>query len=265
MLLDTQLFEQMAAMEERHWWFRGRRRILHRVLGALPLPDGARVVDAGCGTGANAASLPPRYRVLGVDPTPDAIERARRFQLPHVEFACGSVGQVLEQRGIQADLVTLLDVIEHVQDDRALVADAVAGLRGGGFLVITVPADMRLWSPHDVAFGHYRRYDPDGLAAVLDGFPLEVKLLSHFNARLYPVIRGIRALRSRKPAEVDPDSLAGSDLRAYPGPVNAILEGIFAGEARRLEKALRGTARGYRRGASLMAVAMKTEAERGNG
>lgn len=257
--MDAELFEQMARVEDRHWWFRGRRSILRRIVRALGLQEGARVIDAGCGTGANAASLPGEFRVLGVDPTPLAVERARRFQAPNLTFACGTLREVTEGAREQADLVLLLDVIEHVPDDRALVLDAVDALRRGGHLLVTVPADMRLWSRHDEVFGHYRRYEPEGLRSVYDAVPVEVRLLSHFNARLYPIIRAIRMFRPGGDAGGDTDPLKGSDLAEYPGPVNAALERIFAGEAGRLVRVLEGRARPYPRGASLMALVRKTE------
>ncbi len=257
--MDEPLFEQMAEMEERHWWFRGRRRIVHRLVDRLALGEDALVVDAGCGTGANAASLSSRYRVLGVDPTPAAIERARRFRARDLTFECGTVASVLEETGARASLLLLLDVIEHVPDDAGLLGDALRYVRPGGHVLLTVPAEMRLWSPHDEAFGHYRRYDREGLRALLAGLPLELLLLSHFNARLYPLIRAVRALNSSMPSRAgSASSLRKSDLRRYPTAVNAVLESIFAGESGRLERVLAGSARPYRVGASLVALARRT-------
>jgi SAM-dependent methyltransferase len=191
-----------------------------------------------------------------VDPTPAAVEWAQRFQAPNVTFQCGTLREAMESSREKADLALLLDVIEHVPDDAALVREAVASLRPGGYLLVTVPAGMELWSPHDEVFGHYRRYDRSGLASVLSGLDTETLLLSHFNARLYPVIRAIRGVRRARSggSGAESDSLAGSDLRTYPRAVNAALEAVFAGEGRRLAKVLAGEAPPYRRGASLMAI-----------
>ena len=254
--MDVELFEQMAQVEEHHWWFRGRRRIVHHLVRALQLEPGSLIVDAGCGTGANAASLPSDYQVLGLDPTPVAVERARRFQAPHLTFQCGTLQEVMERSPRPADLVMLLDVIEHVPDDAGLVRGAVASLRPGGHLLVTVPAGMELWSPHDEVFGHFRRYDRSGLAAVFSGLDTETRLLSHFNRRLYPVIRAVRWVRRARGGQTDAaaDPLKGSDLRTYPRFVNAALENLFAGEGRRLAKVLAGEARPYPRGASLVAL-----------
>lgn len=259
--MDLTLFRQMADGEERHWWFVARREIVGRLVEALPLPEGARVVDAGCGTGANAAFLAARgegrYRVLGIDPTAPAIDLAHRFSLPGLEFRCGTLSDLLGEGEAAADLVLMLDVIEHVEDDRSLVEQAVRLLGPGGHLLVTVPADPRLWSPHDEVFGHYRRYEPHTLREVLRGLPLEILVLSPFNARLYPLIRTVRAVKRARARGREVAAEEGSDFAEYPVRVDAALRRLFAGEAGRLLGVLRGSGRPYRFGASLLLVARK--------
>jgi len=249
--MDPALFDLNARVEQDHWWFAGRRRVMRDLLGAVvPAGDGALVIDVGCGTGANLASLHPAYRTVGIDPTQAAVERARE-RFPEVEFLCGMAPDDLGGRMSEADAVLVMDVLEHVEDDRALLRSLVEPLQPGAHVLITVPADMRLWSEHDVSHGHYRRYDVAGLRSVWDDLPVAEVMLSPFNARLYPVARAVRWV-SRRRGKAAGES--GSDVSLPPAPVNAMLRAIFGGEAARLVRVLRRRGRPYRRGVSLLSV-----------
>jgi hypothetical protein len=122
-------------------------------------------------------------------------------------------------------------MIEHVPDDFALFSEVAAAARLGSQFLITVPADPGLWSPHDESFGHYRRYTAERLAMVFEGLPLEIRLLSYLNSRLFPVVRAIRAVDGLRDVAVG-DS--GTDFFTPPGPVNDLLTAVLAGEAGKL-------------------------------
>ena len=148
-------------------------------------------------------------------------------------------------------------MLEHVEDDVDLLTTALSTVKPGGHLLITVPADMRLWSEHDVQFGHYRRYDLDQLQALWQNMAVEERLSSYFNARLYYPIRFVRFLKRKlfhsKEAE-------GHDFGPTWGPLNGSLERMFAGEGKRLTAALEQKSRnGYRHGVSLVAVLKRNE------
>jgi SAM-dependent methyltransferase len=250
--MQTAQFELHARIEERHWWFVARRRIMRSVVEKVLKPDGSStVVDVGCGTGANLAALADGYRCVGIDTSPEAIElAARRF--PSVQFLCGMAPGDLGEVVDTARLYLLMDVMEHVHDDFELLSELLAAAAPGSCFLITVPAHLSLWSPHDVAFGHYRRYDRDRLMAVWKGLPVSVKLCSYYNARLYPLVRSIRAvnrlLRRSSGAE-------GTDFKLPAPAINQFLEQTFAGESRTLLDVLDGKRRqGYRTGVSLMAL-----------
>jgi SAM-dependent methyltransferase len=260
--MGPEQFELHAELEERHWWFTARRGILGEVVRRIVPPEqGRTVVDVGCGTGANIASLAGQYDAVGIDPTPDAIAYARR-RYPDVRFLCGSAPGDLGEVAHRADLFLLTDVIEHVPDDRKLLGDVVAAAKPGAHLLVTVPADMSLWSEHDVAFGHYRRYDARLLEQAWAGLPVTVRMLTHFNARLFPAVKAVRTVgRWRGTAS----GRSGTDLSSPPRPVNRVLERVFAGEARRIVRCLdRERPCGYRFGVSLMAV-LRREAGDGGG
>jgi SAM-dependent methyltransferase len=247
-------FEVVAAVDLRHWWFLGRRRILREVLAAvLPPGRGALVIDIGCGTGANIAALCDRYECIGIDTSPDAIRLARQ-RFGGVRFICGAAPGDLGEAAGRAGAVLLMDVLEHVPDDAALLGPIVEALAPGALVLVTVPADPRLWSEHDVSLGHYRRYDAPALRRIWSSLPVSEMMVSYFNARLYPLVRAARALgRLRGRAW----GREGTDMAIPRGPINRVLERVFAGEGRRLADLAAGRPRGrrgYARGVSLMAL-----------
>ncbi|NNM25953.1 MAG: class I SAM-dependent methyltransferase [Phycisphaerales bacterium] len=249
--MNPELFDLHAEVELTHWWFVARRAILRRVLASVVPPGTDRVViDVGCGTGANIAALASDYEVIGIDTTESAIDLARE-RFPAVPFVCGFAPGDLGPDAARADAFLLMDVLEHVPDDTAVLAPLVEQLSPGGVVLITVPADMRLWSEHDESFGHYRRYDATRLRAAFDGLPVRERLLSPFNARLYPVVRSIRFLSQLRGRAW---GRSGSDLDVPAAPINGMLRRIFAGESGRLVDLVAGKGRPFRRGVSLMAV-----------
>lgn len=248
--MDLEQFRLHAHMEDRHWWFLGRRRIFRTLaFHLLPASPDTRVLDLGCGTGANAAAFAADYSAVGVDPAPGAIELARQ-RFPDVRFHVGSAREIGD-RIEPADLVLLTDVIEHVEDDAGLVRGALRLAAAGGCLLLTVPAHPELWSEHDVALGHRRRYTRGTFRRLWAEENSEPLLVSHFNARLYPVARLLRlVLRWRGTSA----GASGTDLDLPPAPLNRLLTRIFAGEADRLVRVLQGTAEPYRSGLSLLAL-----------
>jgi len=244
-------FDLHAQIEKRHWWFVARRRILRSLIEAVVPPNENRlVIDVGCGTGGNIAALAGAYQCLGVDTSVDGI-RLAQARFPDVRFVCGKAPEALGEAAGQADLFLLTDVLEHVPDDFWMLSELLAAAKPGAQVLLTVPADMALWSPHDEAFGHYRRYDAERLAAVWQGLPVRQRLLSYFNARLYPAIRWVRD-RNRKRGQAAGD--AGTDFDLPSPPVNWLLRRIFEGEQSRLLRSLHRGARGYSRGVSLVAI-----------
>jgi len=150
------------------------------------------------------------------------------------------------------DLFLLMDVLEHVPDDTALLAPLVTAAQPGSHFLITVPADMKLWSPHDVSFGHFRRYDRLRFERAWAGLPLTPVLVSYYNCRLYPLALLARTLsRLRKRAW----GRAETDFTLPAQPVNKLLETIFSGESACLIHRMEGRrSAGYPVGVSLMAI-----------
>ena len=254
--MQREQYDLLAKLEDSHWWFVGRRQILAAIVRELELPSGSRIVDIGCGAGGNLAQFAEDYECVGIDTSEEALAHARR-RFPQIAFVRAERPQDAGELIGRANLLMLNDVLEHVEADRELLSDIVALTVPGAQLLITVPADMSLWGPHDVSHGHYRRYVQSELAALWRDLPVEARLVSYFNARLYPIVRVIRSLgRWRNRAW----GASNTDLRPTAGPINRLLTRFFAGEQSRLRRALRGEASAaYRYGVSLIAILRVTK------
>ncbi len=249
--MQSAQFQLHAQIEEQHWWFVARRRILRRLVHELlPPSHESLVIDIGCGTGANIAALADDYRTLGIDTSAEAIELARQ-RFPAVQFVHGFAPADLGDSIGEAKLVLMMDVLEHVADDFALFSSIAAAMSPGALLMVTVPANQKLWNRHDESFGHYRRYDRQRLEQVWEGLPLAPRLVSHFNARLYPLIKTVRAVNRLRGQTA---GAAGTDFALPARPVNWLLENVFAGEGRLLADSIHAHRPAYRNGVSLLAV-----------
>lgn len=168
---------RLAALEERHFWFPGRRRLLRGLIRRFVAP-GSRFLELGCGSGRLLASL--RGLVLaGLDGHPVAVRR------PDVALAVGDVTHTPFASGA-FDAVGAFDVVEHV-DDGAFMAEAARLLRPGGVLLVAVPACPRLYGPFDERAGHRRRYSRAGLHRVLRGAGLEPVFTTAYQCLLFPL------------------------------------------------------------------------------
>jgi SAM-dependent methyltransferase len=249
--MQSAQFRLHADIEDRHWWFVARRRILQTLLAQwAPCEPDDVVIDVGCGTGANLASLAGDAFAVGVDVSGEAIDLARR-RYPGLRFVHGSAPRDLPAKLLaRARLIMLNDVLEHVQDDFALLNDLVEAARPGARFLLTVPAGPELWSPHDEVFGHFRRYCLTDFRALWTALPVDTLMVSYFNSRLYPLIRAARWWTRRRGQTT---GQAGTDFSMPPRVVNALLARIMAGEAGRLARMARG-GRAFRQGVSLVAI-----------
>jgi SAM-dependent methyltransferase len=185
----------LAAVEDRHWWYKERRNLLARQLRHLSGPGLA--LDIGAAAGGNTRVLREfgwRPVALEYAPAPARIARERG-----VDVVRGDARE-LPVRTASMGLVTAFDVLEHIEEDYLAAAEITRVLRPGGTALISVPADMALWSAHDEAVGHVRRYTRQTLTAVIVKAGLVVEDLRAWNVLLRPVVR----LRRR--------SSTGSDL-----------------------------------------------------
>lgn len=244
-------FVTFAQIEDRHWWFLARKEIIQQLVFALvPRSRQQTIVDMGCGTGGTIAALASAYTCIGIDPSFDAIMLAKSLH-PDVRFLHGSSEQLQNIRA-PTSCCLLLDVLEHIEDDAGFLKRTVLSLPPGGYLLITVPAEMALWSKHDREVGHFRRYSAETLMQTWKDLPVQVKLLAPLNTHLYTPIKLLRALA--RPFQRTFGG-AGMDFFLPPKVVNTVLQRIFAAESRPLVAALKDPRRSRRaHGISLLAI-----------
>jgi hypothetical protein len=195
------------------------------------------------------------YDAVGIDTSAEAIGRARE-RFPDFRFLVGRAPEDLGEIAGRARLFLLMDVLEHVADDFAMLSELLAAMTPGAHLLLTVPANESLWSEHDESFGHFRRYDRERLTRTWEGLAVTPLLVSYFNTRLLPLVRLVRAvnrIRGRAAGR------AGTDFWLPHPAANATLRATFAGESHRLLRTLEGRAHGYGAGASLVALLRREE------
>jgi SAM-dependent methyltransferase len=188
------------------------------------LPAGARVLDAGCGSGRTLQELVHYGEVSGIELNAEAAELAR--SRGHGEVQIGRLEELPWPEG-SFDLITCLDVVEHVPDDVAALAELLRVCRPGGWLLVTVPAYQALWSLHDEANHHYRRYGRRSLRAAATTAGWHVERLSSFNSLLLAPAAAVRLAQRRLGAH----NGYTNDLALGPAWLNDVLERPLALEA----------------------------------
>lgn len=199
---------KLVALEDAHWWYRERRHLLHdRVKNLAP----GQALDIGAAGGGNTRVLQSLgWDVLALEFSAEGAEVARERGLEVIR----ADAQHLPVADASLDLVTALDVLEHLPDHTAAAAEIHRVLRPGGTLVAAVPVDQRLWSEHDVAVGHQRRYAPAEFLALLEAAGLEIEAARSWMVLLRPAVAWHRK-RSQ-----------GSDLDEPHPLVNAALSAV---------------------------------------
>jgi SAM-dependent methyltransferase len=233
---------QTHRAEDRHWWYRGRRTVLAKMIDSLELAADPRILDAGCGSGRNMVDLARRGSVTGVELSETSARLARERGVGEVVL-----GSVLEMPFTDAsfDLAVCLDVIEHLEDDAAALRELRRVVSPGGRLLVTVPAYQWLWSGHDEINHHHRRYTDSSLSRAAEQAGWTQVRSTHFNALLLPAAILLRVL-DRFNRSTTKSSL---DLWIPPGPLNWVLERPLL-----LEASLIGRGGRIPAGLSLLAV-----------
>jgi SAM-dependent methyltransferase len=217
--MDRSVYDNMAKLDEQHWWYVARRDILDRLIRRrIALPADARILEIGCGTGHNLAMLQRFGRVDAIEIDPAARAMAsRRLGKPVMASPLPALEGVEDKA---YDLVAILDVLEHIEEDEAALAGIAAKLKPGGRILITVPAHPWMWSAHDVVNHHKRRYTRRTLKAVIASAGLRLDMLRWFNSLLFPVAAGVRLLGRAVGRK-------GGDDTLPPRPVNYLFGKIF--------------------------------------
>jgi SAM-dependent methyltransferase len=221
--MERAVFDRMAELDQDHWWFIARRRILKGLIKRIIRPpEKAKILEVGCGTGHNLAMLKTFGSVEASELDRCARAVANKRLPGKVKSAKLPDLSMFKRNGY--DLIALLDVLEHVPDDLASLRAIHMRLKPGGALLLTVPANPWMWSAHDAAHHHFRRYTKKQLEELFLRSGLEVELLSYFNTLLFPLVASARVVGKITRKESADDKLPSA-------PINAVLNSIFGLEA----------------------------------
>ena len=221
------LLDLTSRVEETHFWFRGFRRFIAPAIAEMAgTRRDLRLLDCGCGTGHNLATLLRPYgRAFGFDLTPGGLLRAHAagFPLARADMAA------IPFQSARFDLVTSFDVMQYVADDYAVMQEMARVLKPGGALVVTAAALDVLRGGHAGTWPEVRRYTDARMRAIVENAGMKVHRLTYLFASLFPAMLAVRALRRDQRAA----SAAGEDweMRVPAAPINTALTWMLSGEA----------------------------------
>ena len=180
--MERVVYQQMAELDERHWWYCARRKIIADLIEReCKPPNDAQILEIGCGTGHNLEMLSRFGHVEGLELDEEA--RALSERRLRRKVMSSPLPELAEVPDRHYDLIGAFDVIEHIADDQAALASIAGKLKPGATFIMTVPAHQWMWSAHDVVNHHKRRYSKTGLKQLLDASPLELRQIGYLDRK----------------------------------------------------------------------------------
>ena len=219
--MNSDEYKKMYELEDLYWWFIGRRKLVKWLLREHN-PNGkkSRVFDLGCGTGLNLSTFAEEYKTFGSDNSQQALTFCRERKLDGL-FSCAA--EAIALRNESVDVVTALDVLEHVREDLAALKESNRILTPGGKLIVIVPAYGFLWSEHDEALHHYRRYVARELRAKLTASGFEIERSTYFITGLFFPILFFRLWQGLRRTSIE----ASVSYRLPPPWINRMLVSLL--------------------------------------
>lgn len=221
--MNPEEIKKMHEMEERHFWFTSSRNIIKKVLKREKVNNGDLVLDIGCGTGGTIRAIDGKDWVIGADYDEIATEISKDSGIKKVVRANALF---LPFRDKSFNFAFALDIIEHIENDMKVLNEINRILKDEGKLILTVPSFPSLYSTHDKALGHVRRYRKKELKKKLLMSGFFIKKCTYVNMTLFPLIAGVRLWKKRKLNEEAPKS----DLFLPPHFINSLLQKIISFE-----------------------------------
>jgi SAM-dependent methyltransferase len=224
-------YRVMFEIEDDYWWYRGLRELIKNLLARYAPPSSShpRILDVGCGTGANLKLLQSYGDAIGVDISEQAIGFCRVRGIPRNRVFLASAID-LPFPDSQFDLAVSFEVLCNLQQDELAFREIARVLKSGAHFIVGLPAYQWLWSAHDVAVGHKRRYDAQEVRRKLSAAGFEIERVTYANLMLFPLIAAVRLLGRRGKQKVH------SDLVPLPRFINAVLTAIFVAEMRTVSR-----------------------------
>jgi SAM-dependent methyltransferase len=224
--VDTAEFDKMFEVEETNWWYRGRRALVtkwvrrHFQARGRPL----QILDIACATGMSFRFLSQFGAIRGIDISRETIRLCKTRGIDRI-VQCDAMK--LPFRDQSFDVVLALDALEHFPDDELAIREIRRVARPDALVLVTVPAYMFLWSPHDVAYHHFRRYTRGELGRKLERGGLKLNKLSYYSMSVLPPVFVMRKLRGAAQG----DGPAHSDFfLKLPRPIESALYGVMRAE-----------------------------------
>ncbi|HET7536402.1 MAG TPA: class I SAM-dependent methyltransferase [Candidatus Didemnitutus sp.] len=226
--MDAAEYANLEHTERTHWYYTGKRELVRFWLArTAPANRPATLLDCGAGTGLFAEEMAAQYRVLVLDDHEESLRLLRHRFSPEQVLKVSAAGIPLADGA--ADVVTALDVLEHIETDAAAVNEIARVLRPGGVLIATVPASMALWSDWDVGLHHFRRYDRAQFKALFaDEKTWKIEHVNYTNVAIFPAVWLVRKWSTWRGNKVG----RRVEDRIPAGWVNRLLRGIFVGMGR---------------------------------
>lgn len=227
--MENNTYNSIFQSEDSHWWFVGRRLFVNRLLARF-LPDNEQLelAEVGCGSGGNLGMLASYGIVDAMEMDELALARARQRNFENIrEYKQGWLPDNMKLTG-PYNAVIALDVIEHIEDDVESLKVIGTKLASNGILVVTVPAYQWMWSAHDDANHHKRRYSRPELKKSLERAGFNILYASYFNTIMFPVAMLLRIIQ-----HILPGSRVLVDEFKMPAPaVNKLLIWLFGLESK---------------------------------
>jgi len=197
--LHRDMYVEWFELETYHWWFVGRRKLFVQLIEQILQLESSRrpsplwAIDMGCGTGVNLDALSQFGRVVGVDVSDTALSFCRERENYRL---CEAPVSELPFRSESIQLLTAFDVLEHCEDDRAVLKEAFRVCAPGGWAVFTVPADHFMCGDHDVVAQHYRRYSAREIRERIEESGFGMHRMTYINSFLFPIAVVFRHLKA---------------------------------------------------------------------
>lgn len=218
--MREEYYYRIFDMEDKRWWSVARRSIIEKVLKCLKLNNGIDIMELGCGSGGNLELLSRFGNVFAMDSDSLALKLAKTRKVGIIKK--GTLPDDIPFGSKQFEIITLLDVLEHIDNELSALLRIKKRLKQNGRVIITVPAYNFLWSRIDIDSGHKRRYVKHTLNRLIRKAGYVIEYSTYLNTFLFPIIVMIRIINSMRGKQ---DHL---DLKEHSRLLNSLLTKIFS-------------------------------------